>query len=129
SDERVRAETIKRILADYVVREAKRPICIAVFGPPGSGKSAIVKQILESLGSSYPDRPEINLSQIESESALGDAVLQKKELFDIFQKRAKGKGWIPVIFFDEFDTALDDKAYSWLKSFLSLMQDGNIQSR
>ncbi len=117
SKEFSRATTFKRMLADYAVRkEVSRPICLAVFGPPGSGKSTIIKSIIKDLKASYKAVPEINLSQLISSADLS------RYLAPVVGILASQK--IPVIFFDEFDSTQGDRPLGWLKTFLGMMQDG-----
>ncbi len=108
----------KRYLAQ---NKLDRPLCVAVFGPPGSGKSLGVKQIRKEafhgtgLNASMTT---INLTQVNDQADLGDAVVQA--LMAAMQEKQA----IPLIFFDEFDATRDGAAYGWLGWFLAPMQDG-----
>lgn len=115
--------SIQQIFKQYICdNNITKPYSICVFGQPGSGKSFAVKQILKSLNSNYKVNLEIlefNLSQISTTSDLISA---------FHQIRDSGlKGYIPVVFFDEFDSKLDGVPLGWLKYFLAPMQDGEFR--
>ena len=97
----------------------KRPLSIAVFGAPGSGKSFGVTEMATSLYPELIKKVEFNLSQLEGPEALHSALHQVRDV------GLSGK--IPLVFWDEFDTALDGVAMGWLGHFLAPMQDGCFQ--
>jgi hypothetical protein len=108
---------IRYLVAGYLAnaKSSSRPLSIAVFGPPGSGKNFTVNQILMSVRKTVSSEM-VNMSQLSSTRELARA-------FHRVQDRALAKE-VPVAFFDEFDSSLDGVALGWLKYFLSPMQDG-----
>jgi RyR domain-containing protein len=93
----------------------KRPLCLAVFGAPGSGKSFGLKQIAAAVFSSKNPILEFNLSQYSDPSDLIGAYHQVRD--KVLQ------GFTPVVFWDEFDS----DRLRWLQYFLAPMQDGTFQ--
>lgn len=108
---------IRGLMEEYcTIAEPGRPVSIAVFGPPGSGKSFGVAQVAGSLLPGRIQKLEFNLSQFESPDELIDALHQVRD--------AALTGKIPLVFWDEFDTSLDGVPLGWLRYFLAPMQDG-----
>lgn len=112
--------SIKNLILEYLDDpKTGRPLCLAVFGPPGSGKSFGIKQVLNSLGRSDIPTMTFNISQYASYNDL---------VADFHKVRDKVlTGAIPVAFFDEFDSDKDFHPMGWLKYFLSPMQDGEFK--
>ena len=112
--------SIKNLILEYLDDpKTSRPLCIAVFGPPGSGKSFGIKQVLNSLGRKDIPTMTFNISQYDSYHDL---------IADFHRVRDQVlTGAIPVAFFDEFDSDLDHHPMGWLKYFLSPMQDGEFK--
>lgn len=112
--------SVRSLIAEYA-RQARpeRPLSIAVFGRPGSGKSFGIKQIALSL---FPERIKpltFNLSQFHGPEQLLDAFHQVRDL--------SLQGKLPLVFWDEFDATLGTDKLGWLKHFLAPMQDGEFQ--
>jgi hypothetical protein len=109
-------QSINNLMTEYLrMKEVKAPLSIAVFGPPGSGKSFGVTQLAMSID---PDRViirEFNVAQFTSTDDLIDAFHKLRDLV------LEGK--VPLVFFDEFD-ATQNGELGWLKYFLAPMQDG-----
>lgn len=96
---------------------SQRPLCIAVFGAPGSGKTRAVKSILKS-NAAVMEFPGINLTQMPDPRAVAASLLLSKATLP--------EGKIPAIFFDEFDAPLGSAPLGWLPWFLAPMQDGHF---
>jgi len=112
-------QSIKNLIHEYVnSQRSVRPLSIAVFGPPGSGKSFAVTEVAKSIALGRVVRLEFNVSQFRSQSDLTNAFHRVRD--------CALKGIIPLVFFDEFDSPFEDKL-GWLKYFLSPMQDGTFR--
>ncbi|HTY57050.1 MAG TPA: RyR domain-containing protein, partial [Candidatus Binataceae bacterium] len=108
--------SIRNLMAEYCRKSHQsRPLSIAVFGSPGSGKSFGITEVAKSVLPGQIEVRGFNLSQFNEVGALHDA---------LHQVRDTGlSGMLPLVFWDEFDT---DKL-SWLRHFLAPMQDGSFQ--
>ena len=107
--------TIRHLIEDYAAnKDAKKPLCLGVFGPPGAGKSFGVNEIaIAVLGIKKDDILTVNLSEFNDPGGLARVFAKIGEL------RNAGNE-IPFIFWDEFDSA----DYVWLQYLLAPMQDG-----
>ncbi len=117
--DRVEIESLRgleRLIKGYErTQRPSKPLSIAVFGAPGSGKSFGVKQIAKTvLGDAVPIL-EFNLSQYSDPGELIGAFHQVRD-------KVLG-GTTPVVFWDEFDS----REYMWLQYLLAPMQDGAFQ--
>lgn len=114
TEARAYAGVKERITAYLGVPSPKRPLCLGVFGPPGSGKSFGVEELLrEVLG--YGGET-LNLSQIEGPGQLGERMKRVRD--------GAMAGQVPAVFFDEFDSRLAGTPLGWLQWLLAPMQDG-----
>lgn len=108
--------SINNLMGEYVAtKNAVRPLSIAVFGTPGSGKSYGVTEVAASIAPDLIKKLNFNLSQFRSPSDLAKAFHKARD-FAL-------EGMIPLIIFDEFDASFEGKL-GWLKYFLAPMQDG-----
>jgi hypothetical protein len=108
--------SIKNLMSEYIsTTNASRPLCIAVFGTPGSGKSFGVTEIAASIAPALIKKLNFNLSQLSTPLDLINAFHKVRDLC------LEGK--LPLVFFDEFDSVFEGKL-GWLKYFLTPMQDG-----
>ncbi len=112
--------SIQNLMRSYLGdSQRKKPLSLAVFGPPGGGKSFGVLEIAKSVyAQSDMEAETYNLSQITS---LEDLV----RIFHQIRDRSLSRQ-CPLIFFDEFDSALNGVPLFWLKYFLEPMQDGTF---
>lgn len=112
--------SIHTLVNEYLSQDRpKRPLSIAVFGAPGSGKSFGITQVAKSIAPKQIEKLEFNLSQFESAEELIDALHQVRDV------GLSGK--IPLVFWDEFDTPHRNVPLGWLRYFLAPMQDGKFR--
>ncbi len=113
--------TLQSVMDSYVSKEKVfRPLCIGVFGPPGSGKSFAVKEVARVISKKFTDNPfeffEFNLTQFSGPEEINSAI-------DLV-RASVAKGKIPIVFWDEFDCRYNDYEFGYLRYFLPSMQDG-----
>jgi hypothetical protein len=108
--------SLHQLITEYLRHDkGERPLSLAVFGPPGSGKSFAVKQMAKVIVGDEAKPLEFNLSQFAEPSDLIGAFHQVRDRVL--------KGDTPFVFWDEFDCS----EYRWLQYLLAPMQDGAFQ--
>jgi hypothetical protein len=116
---------LQSLLVHYAMGSSGRskPLNLGVFGAPGSGKSFSVKELVNEMKSKKLDFADDAISCNVSQLA------DRKGLVDVLHRvRNQGiKGKIPLVFFDEFDAALNGRPFGWLGHFLAPMQDGEFE--
>lgn len=110
--------SLQTLIGEYLTQKGKRPLSIAVFGPPGSGKSFAVTEVAKSIQGDVEPLT-FNVSQFDRPEALRGALHQVRD-------RALS-GEVPLVFWDEFDTTLAEHKLGWLRYFLAPMQDGTFE--
>ncbi|MDQ3547186.1 MAG: ATP-binding protein, partial [Chloroflexota bacterium] len=110
--------SVRNIIREFLHERRSRPLSLAVFGPPGSGKSFAIKQMAREWmsGGTRIAVLEFNLSQF---AAAGDLPAALQRVRD-----CAVEGTLPLVFWDEFDTGLGGRELGWLAQFLAPMQDG-----
>jgi hypothetical protein len=121
SADRSEIEGVRSVLnaiQDYLSKKGEtKPLSIAVFGPPGAGKSYVIREIAKKLG--INDHLTFNLSQFKSPAELAEAYHQARD-------RLLTGSVPPLVFWDEFDSPFGTEQLGWLRFFLSPMQDGQF---
>jgi hypothetical protein len=112
--------SMQALIGEYCRKQqVERPLSIAVFGAPGSGKSFGISEVAHTLRPGQIAKQTFNLSQFNAPEALLGAFHQVRDVVL--------SGCIPLVFWDEFDTSLNGKPLGWLRHFLVPMQDGSFQ--
>ena len=112
-------QNIRNLIVGYAADYSVRPLSIAVFGAPGSGKSFGVTQIAQNILPGKVEKLEFNVSQFTGPADLGAAFQKVRDVI------LTGK--LPLVFFDEFDSDKGGTPLGWVKSFLMPMQDGKFK--
>lgn len=113
---------VRHLILDYQKnRSDNRPLSIAVFGPPGSGKSFAIKQLSVALFGKDQAILEFNLSQFSGLEDLHEA------FHCVRDKSVQGR--MPFVFWDEFDSARNQTSLGWLIEFLAPMQDAHFVAK
>jgi energy-coupling factor transporter ATP-binding protein EcfA2 len=118
------------LVGQYLALNApQRPLSVAIFGAPGSGKSRLAKALAKLLAArgtasggtaaKLAELVSINLTQITSKDELGTAVAHAA---------LTAGAAVPFVFIDEFDAGHDGAPWGWLSWFLAPMQDGEFRS-
>jgi len=113
--------SVRNIVAEYLAQARKtRPLNLAVFGPPGAGKSFAIKQMAKewAAGGTPIATLEFNLSQFAGEADLAAALQRVRD--------AAVEQTLPLVFWDEFDSTTEGRELGWLVRFLAPMQDGSF---
>ncbi len=110
---------IYNLISEYFRGNQSKPVSIAVFGPPGSGKSFAITQMAESIAKEQLKPITFNISQFTDVKDLIDAFHQVRDI--------SLSGKLPLVFWDEFDTNFEGMELGWLRYFLAPMQDGTFQ--
>jgi hypothetical protein len=112
-------QSIRKLIREYLETPSiTTPLSVAVFGPPGSGKTFGIVQIASEFSDRDVKPLTFNLSQFTD----------TKELRVAFQRvrDCALEGKVPLVFFDEFDSPFDNHDLGWLKHFLVPMQEGTF---
>jgi len=129
SVDRVEIESLRsarNIMQEYVQQRLhggrdERPLSVAVFGPPGAGKTFAVRQLATVLLPGQLRALEFNLSQLRSENDLHGALHLVRD--------AALEGDLPLVFWDEFDAPFQGESLGWLQHFLAPMEDGRFRDQ
>ena len=116
--------SVRNILAEYIEQQQRGgrtqgPLSIAVFGPPGAGKTFAVRQMAAALLPGRVSRLEYDLSQLPGDEELRAAF---HEIRDVALQ-----GELALVFWDEFDAGLGGERLGWLRHFLTPMGDGRFR--
>lgn len=124
-------DQVRKLLEDYATDPSDdKPLSIVIFGPPGSGKSFLVKQLSEKVARLHFSET-INMTQINQSEEVAkalDMALDKTRAHNEALMDAEKPREYPVVFLDEFDTMRNGTPLGWLSWYLAPMEDGKYLS-
>jgi hypothetical protein len=114
--------SVDKLIGEYTRKIGNaRPLCLAVFGPPGAGKSFGVKEVAKAARAVRVEEVLCNLSQLTTPDDLADSFFRARDI--------ALEGALPLVLFDEFDATVQGQPLGWLKYLLAPMQDGRFRHR
>ncbi|KAK0673081.1 hypothetical protein QBC41DRAFT_266732 [Cercophora samala] len=114
--------TIHNFLEEYFLAPMRRPLCISLFGPGGSGKAFAAHQVFEAVArDKLTKRFDFDLSQFTS---VDDLLAAFHSIRDVSLK-----GYMPMAYFNAFDCTFEGSALGWLPHLLSVMFSGCFSDR
>jgi hypothetical protein len=118
-------QNLRRLMLKYVHAIGwDRPLSLAAFGPPGSGKSFGIRQVADSL---RIRGREVHISREPLEFNLGGFTSLNDLARALHHSRDIAlKGEVPLVMFDEFDSTFEGRPHGWLKYLLAPTQDGRF---
>jgi hypothetical protein len=115
--------SLRRLMRKYLHKPTwTRPLSLAAFGPPGSGKSFGIREMASDL------RAEGVLAKRDLEFNMGEFSGVDDLLRALHMSRDQAlSGRVPLVMFDEFDAAFEGRSHGWLKYLLAPTQDGRFR--
>lgn len=113
--------SVRNIIQEHIADRARtKPISIAVFGPPGAGKSFAVEEMANhlALGDKKIETLGFNVSQFRNQEDLTRSFQRVRDLTIT--------SGMSLVFWDEFDASVSGEQLAWLSRFLAPMQDGEF---
>ena len=116
---------LSNLIRQHFDNKTPKPLGLAIFGAPGSGKSFTVERIVEeAVGKEKYHLTVCNLAQFKDPDNLYRKFLEARN-YSI--ENREDKRLLSVIVLDEFDAEFDKVSFGWCKYLLSVLEDGTIR--